>query len=97
MKEYTRFEYTRALNNAHEDPEAYKIIETLIGEHLSMLQHMKKTSLWDVFQYEERLTKTTTEPMEMLMWDNEKLKKEVNKLRRQLGMGEKYKERVKEE
>ncbi len=97
MTELTRFEYTRALNHAHEDPEAYKIIETLIGEHLAMLNHMKNTSLWDVFQYEENLTKITKTPLEMLMYDNEKLKKEVNKLRKQLGLIEKYKERVKEE
>lgn len=92
MKELTRFEYTRALNNVHEDPESYRIIEELIGEHIAMLNHMKHTSLWDVFCYEDNLTNILKSPMEMLKYDNEKLKKEVNKLRKQLGMIEKYRE-----
>ena len=96
MTELTRFDYTRALNHAHEDPESYKVIETLIGEHLAMLNHMKHTSLWDVMSYEENLTNLLKTPMEMLKYDNEKLKKEVNKLRKQLGMIEKYKEREEE-
>ena len=88
--ELTHFDYIRALNSAHEDPESYKIIETLISEHLAILNHMKHTSLWDVYCYEKNLTKATTSSMEILMYDNEKLKKEVNKLRRQLGLIEKY-------
>ena len=57
-----------------------------------MMEHMKKTSLYDVYQYEERVTRNTVEPMRVLAYDNQRLKKEVNKLRKQLGLIEKYKE-----
>lgn len=90
MKEVTRDEVLLALAKAYRDPEAYELVVSTIDEHFRMLTHMKKTSLWDVYQYEEQLTKYTTNSMEILMYDNEKLKKEVNKLRKQLGMIEKY-------
>lgn len=92
MTELTKIDYLRALKEAPYNPGARKTIEDLIDEHLKMLNHMKKTSLWDVYQYEEQLTKYTTNSLEILMYDNEKLKKEVNKLRRELGLIEKYKE-----
>ena len=88
MKEFTRNEYLKALDNAHDDPESYKIIERLIDEHLGTLNHMKKTSLLDIFEYERSLV----EPMRIFAIDNNDLKKEVNQLRKKLGMGEKYKE-----
>ena len=56
--------------------------------HFAMINHMKKTSLYDVFEYEEKLV----EPMEILVYDNEKLKKEVNDLRKQLGLSKKYRD-----
>ena len=96
MTELTKNDYLRALHDVPYDPGARKILEDLIDEHLKMLNHMKKTSLWDVYQYEERLTKYTTNSLEILMYDNEKLKKEVNKLRKQLGLIEKYKVRDEE-
>ena len=51
---------------------------------------MKETSLYDVYMYEERIMKNSIEPMEILAYDNEKLKKEVNELRKQLGLSKKY-------
>lgn len=88
MKELTEREYLEALDNAHNDPEAYKIIERLITNHISTINHMKKTSLWDIFEYERGLV----EPMRIFAIENNDLKKEVNKLRKKLGMIEKYKE-----
>ena len=92
MKELTRLEYYDALDKAHENPESYKIIENLINNHLRMINHMKKTSLWDVFEYEELLEKRMVEPMAMVIYDNTRMKSEINTLRKQLGMCDKYKE-----
>lgn len=87
MKVYES-DYMMALAKVHNDAEAYQMIESLIKNHFAMIEHMKKTSLYDIFEYEKRLV----EPMEILVYDNEKLKKEVNKLRQQLGLGKKYKD-----
>ena len=79
MKVYEN-DYMIALEKAHEDVEAFKLVESLIKEHFAMIRHMKESSLYDVFEYEKRLV----EPMEILIYDNEKLKKEVNDLRKQM-------------
>lgn len=89
----TRLEYREALIKAHDDPESFKIIEGLIDSHFGMIHHMKATSLWDVYEYEQKFVKDTFEPFRIMAFENEDLKKEVNKLRKQLGMCEKYKER----
>lgn len=81
-----------ALAKVHTDVESYRMVETVIKKYFSMLDHMKKTSLYDVFEYEKRITKAVVEPMDILTYENEKLKKEINKLRRKLNMIEKYKE-----
>lgn len=91
MKALTKHDYLIALDNADKDPESRKIIEKLIDEHLTIIRHMKATSLWDVYEYEELLTKKLVDPMAMIADDNKKMKKEINKLRKQLGMGPKYK------
>lgn len=83
-------DYLMALARAGKDVEAYQMIEALIEQHFSMVKHMKETSLYDVYMYEKKLA----QPIEILVYDNEKLKKEVNKLRRQLGLIEKYKEEI---
>jgi len=90
MIKANRKECLEALEKVHEDPEAFSLIESLIKEHFVMIEHMKKTALYDVFMYEERLL----EPMKMLVYDNEKLKKEINELRQNKGLGKKYKERL---
>lgn len=82
---------TAALKS-HEDPEAFILIEQLITRYFTMLEHMKETSLYDVYMYEERLAKSILEPMEMFVHENSQLKKEINQLRRQLGLCKKYKE-----
>lgn len=92
MTKLTKIEYLQALDKAHEDPESYKIIEQLINDYLGMIRHMKETSLMDVYEYEEFLTKKLIEPMQMISYDNKRMKKEINELRKELGMCEKYKE-----
>lgn len=91
-REYYKIDYLMALSHVHDDPEAFNLVESLIEKHFAMIEHMKKTSLYDVYQYEERVTRNTVEPMRVLAYDNQRLKKEVNKLRKQLGLIEKYKE-----
>lgn len=91
MKLRSKLDYLIALDNAHVDPNSRKIIEELINEHLGMIKHMEHTSLWDVYEYEEQLTKRLLEPLDYSHFENKRLKKEVNKLRLKLGMIEKYK------
>lgn len=91
MKERSKLDYLIALDNAHVDPNSRKIIEGLINRHLRMIEHMKTTSLWDVYEYENRVASSALEPMSFLSFENKRMKKEVNKLRKQLGMIEKYK------
>lgn len=81
-------DYMMALDMAQSDPESYRLVERLIKEHFAMIEHMKNTSLWDVYSYEQKVT----QPLEILVYDNTKLKKEVNDLRKELGLGAKYKE-----
>ena len=76
-----------ALLNVDKDAKAFNLIESLINEHFSLIEHMKETSLYDVLKYADRVV----QPLEILAYDNEKLKKEVNDLRKQLGLGNKYK------
>ena len=75
----------------HEETEAFNLIESLINNYFAMIEHMKETSLYDVYMYEQRFAKNSTELMEMLACDNKQLKREVNSLRRQLGLYSKYK------
>lgn len=84
-------DYKKALLDIHNNPESLLLLNELIEEHFAMIEHMKKTSLYDVYMYENTITKTSIEPMKILAFDNEKLKKEVNELRKQLGLGKKYK------
>lgn len=81
-----------ALLDAHYNPHSMKLLTELIGEHFSLIEHMKETSLFDVLEYEKKFAATCVEPMRILALDNERLKKEINKLRRKLGKIEKYKE-----
>lgn len=84
-------EYLDALSKVNEDTEAFHMIKSLINKYFAMVEHMKKTSLYDVFTYEDRVTEAFVEPMKILACENENLKKEVNNLRQQLGLKNKYK------
>ena len=85
MKAYED-DYIIALSKVHEDTESFKMVESLIKTHFAMVEHMKKTSLYDVLMYEKRFVENSIEPMKIVTNDNEKLKKEVNDLRKQLGL-----------
>lgn len=87
-----KVECIEALLKAHESTESFNLLESLINEYFKMIEHMKETSLYDVYMYEEKFAKNSIEPIQILVYENEKLKKEVNKLRKQLKLGEKYKE-----
>ena len=90
-----KMEYVNALKklfNSNVDRNSYSLIGELIDNHFYMIEHMKQTSLYDVYMYKERIEKNTIEPMRILALDNEKLKKEVNELRKQLGLSKKYKD-----
>ena len=97
MNKPTKDDYKKALDLAAYDSTSRRLMQQLIEDHFGMIQHMKSTSLWEVFEYEDKLGKAVTEPMKILVFENEKLKKEVNKLRKKLGMVEKYKEADDEE
>ena len=90
MTQLTKDECLMALAKAYQkkDEESYHLVWKVILEHFSMLEHMRETSLYDVFEYEKRLAG----PLEIFAYENARLKKEVNQLRRELGKIEKYKE-----
>lgn len=61
-------------------------LKSLIDDYFSIVDHLKQTSLWDVLTYESRLES----PLRILTTDNERLKKENNRLLKELGRTEKY-------
>ena len=48
MKENKR-ECLEALLKVHEETEAFNLIESLINNYFAMIEHMKETSLYDVY------------------------------------------------
>lgn len=85
-------EYRDVLNRLDGSEEDKKVIEDLITEHIIMIRHMKETSLYDVYMYEQNITNGVRVPMEILVHENAELKKEINVLRKQLKLNEKYRE-----
>ena len=92
MNKPTEKQYLDAIKLVPYDSESVKMLEQLVKDHFKMIDHMKKTSLWSVFEYEELLEKRMVEPMEMVVYDNTRMKSEINALRKQLGKCDKYKE-----
>lgn len=91
--ERTRDEYIDALKKANEDKDAFLLVKQLINSHFAMIEHMKNTSLYDVYMYEKRITESYYGQVEIIVNENKYLKKEVNDLRKKLGLTVKYKER----
>lgn len=89
--EFEKEKYLHALRTSYKNAESYNMVESLIDSYFLMIRHMKETSLFDVLKYEERVTNASLEPMRILAYENEDLKREVNKLRKELGLCEKYK------
>lgn len=90
MAKYTEKQYLDAIRLAPYDSASVKLLESLVKDHFKMIEHMKETSLWDVYEYESRVTNYAIEPMRYLAFENQQMKKEINKLRKQIGMCEKY-------
>lgn len=89
--------YHSAINNLSGEESDINTIKGLIAKYYSMNRHMIETSLYDVFEYESKITSLTTEPLKDLAIENAKLKGEVNKLRVKLKLGKKYKRGVADE
>lgn len=62
-------------------------IKITLTEYFGMIRHLKKTPLWDIFEYEKKLE----QPLDLLVYENNHLKEEINKLHKRLGIKEKYK------
>ena len=62
-------------------------IKIALTEYFEMIRHLKKTPLWDIFEYEKKLE----QPLDLLVYENNHLKEEINKLHKKLGIKEKYK------
>lgn len=86
-----RIEVLNAIHRLSGTKDDIKMIETLVDEYFDIIHHMKETSLYEVFEYESKITKAIIEPMRIFATENEELKKEVNKLRMKLKKTEKYK------
>ena len=80
-----------ALSKSSEEKASFELIEAVINDYFAMLEHMKETSLYDVFMYEMNITKGSLEALKILTYENEKMKKEINTLRKELGLTDKYK------
>ena len=91
MNKPTEKQYLDAIKLVPYDSASVKLLESLIKTHFKMIEHMKETSLWDIYEYENRVANGALEPMRYLAFENEQMKKEINKLRKKLGMCEKYK------
>ena len=87
---YSKTDCTNALSSLDGEPENKEIVENIIDEYFRTMEHMKETSLYDVYMYETNLVKGVTIPMKILANENSKLKEEVNQLRKKLKMSEKY-------
>lgn len=88
-KKYT--EILEKISDNSEYKEEYKALHELVNKHFDMLEHLEETSLLDVLEYEKRANKALIEPLRILTFENESLKKEVNKLRKEKNKSEKYK------
>lgn len=61
-------------------------VREVLEDYFALVKHLKNTPLWDVLTYEDRLEI----PLRIVTTDNERLKKENNKLLRELKRTEKY-------
>ena len=74
----------------HEDDrlavDCKKIVKDVLEDYFNMEGRLKNTRLWDVLEYEHKLEA----PISILTLDNERLKRENNKLLKKLKQEEKY-------
>ena len=79
-----------ALNRLEGSETAHLIFNELIDKYFEMVDHMKRTSIWDILLYEKDVLRETNGWLEDIIVQNNELKKEVNELRKKLEMTKKY-------
>lgn len=85
-----KYELEAILEKLKGDKSDIDAMQDLIDAYFGLLKRLKETPLYDVLVYEDNLTKTTTAFSKIMVEENCELKKEVNKLRKQLNKIEKY-------
>ena len=89
--------YESAIKNLTGEEEDIKAIKELIDKYYSMNRRMVETSIYDVFEYEDRVTSSATDALRYLAIENSNLKAEINKIRAKLKLSKKYREDVSNE
>ncbi len=79
-----------ALNRLEGSGAAHLLLNELIDKYFEMVEHMKRTSIWDILLYEKDVVRETNGWLEDIIVQNNELKKEVNELRKKLKMSKKY-------
>lgn len=85
-----QYEVEAVLENLQGNKSDIDAMQGLINVYFSLLKRLQETRLYDILVYEDNLTKTTTAFSKLMVEENCELKKEVNKLRKQLNKIEKY-------
>lgn len=89
--------YQSAINNLSGEESDINTIKGLIDKYYSMNRRMVETSIYDVFEYEDRVTSLATDALRYLTIENSNLKAEINKIRAKLKLSKKYREDVSNE
>ena len=89
--------YQSAINNLSGEESDINTIKGLIAKYYSMNRRMVETSIYDVFEYEDRITSSATDTLRYLTIENSNLKAEINKIRAKLKLSKKYREDVSNE
>ena len=79
-----------ALNRLEGSGASHFLLNELIDKYFEMVEHMKRTSIWDILLYEKDVVRETNGWLEDIIVQNNELKKEVNELRKKLKMSKKY-------
>ena len=79
-----------ALERLQGSEAAHLLFDELIDRYFEMVDHMKRTSIWDILLYEKDVIRETNGWIENIIVENNELKKEVNELRKKLKMDKKY-------
>ena len=87
----SKFEFEKVLSRLSGDNDDIAVVERLIKDYYNMIEHLKNTKLYDVILFEESSLKFIKDSTSDLYYENEKLKKEINELRQNKGLGKKYK------
>lgn len=89
-EDISKFEFEKVLSRLSGDSNDIAVIERLIKDYYNMIEHLKSTKLYDVILFEESSIKYIKDSTSELYYENEKLKKEINELRKKNGLCKKY-------